>query len=171
MAPDPLPTVLLVTGASTTAHCYDLLVPFLREAGYPTEAVALRSCNPTNPDEHTGASGGKDILENHLLPLIDAGKDIVVFAHSYGATSLSGADRHLSKAERAASGQSGGVLGLIYISFALVPDGQSQVDYLGGAWPPFIKLDHVSQKHLRQARSSTVLTVFSHRKASSSLTL
>lgn len=147
MAPNTLPTVLLVTGACTTAHCYDLLVPLLQEAGYPTETVALPSCNPTNPDEHTGASGGKDILENHLLPLIDAGKDVVVFAHSYGATSLSGADRHLSKAERAASGQPGGVVGLIYISFALVPDGQSQVDYLGGTLPSFIKIDQVRQKH------------------------
>ena len=144
MASNSLPTVLLVTGASTTAHCYDLLIPLLQQAGYSTTAVTLPSCNPPNPEDCTAAAGGKELLEQHLLPLIDDGKDVVVFAHSFGATSLSGAAHHLSKSERTVEGLSGGILGLIYISFALTPDGQSQFDYCGGAWPPFIKADHVS---------------------------
>jgi hypothetical protein len=83
-------------------------------------------------------------LENYLLPLINDGKDVVVFAHSFGATSLTGAGQKLSKHERKDAGLSGGVLGLIYISFAMVTDGHSQQEYLGGVWPPFCKLNRVS---------------------------
>ena len=147
MASRALPTILLVTGAATTARCYDLLVPLLQQAGYATEVVALPSCNPTDPEKHTGASDGKELLERHLSPLVEDGKDVVVFAHSFGATSLSGAGHHLSKSERAAQGLVGGIFGLIYISFALVPDGKSQIEYLGGSWPPFVKLNHVCRSH------------------------
>lgn len=96
------PTILLVTGASTTRHCYDLLAPLLPQAGFLTVAVALPSANPTDPYEHTAGSDGASLLEQHLLPLVEAGSDFVVFAHSFGATTLSGASHHLSKSERTA---------------------------------------------------------------------
>jgi hypothetical protein len=82
-------------------------------------------------------------LEKYLLPLIDEGREVVVFARSFGATNLSGADQKLSKCQRSENGLSGGVLGLVYISFAMRTDGQSQLEYLGGTWPPFCKLNHV----------------------------
>jgi hypothetical protein len=82
-------------------------------------------------------------VEKYLLPLINKGREVVVFAHSFGATCLSGADKKLSKRQRSESGLSSGVLGLVYISFTKRTDGQSQLEYLGGTWPPFCKLNHV----------------------------
>lgn len=139
------PTILLVTGCLTTTACYDFLVPHLEQAGYPVALASLPSSNPEKPYECTAAKDGQHLLHNHLMPLVNAGKDVIVFAHSFGATSLSGAGDKLSKQERAARGLSGGVLGLIYIAFAMVPDGQSQLDYLGGGYPPFVKVNHPSQ--------------------------
>lgn len=138
-----LPTILLVPGALTTNACYDLILPHLEQAGFPVTVASLASSNPSNPEQHSAASDGTLVLERYLLPLIDAGKDVVVFAHSFGATSLSGAFTGLSKIERQ-DHAAGGVLGLVYISFAMVPAGQSQFEYLGGAWPDFVKRDHVS---------------------------
>ena len=104
----------------------------------------MPSSNPPDPDSCTARKDGQTLLKEHLIPLIDAGKDVIVFAHSFGATCLSGASNKLSKAERTKDGKAGGIFGLVYISFALVPDGVSQFDYLGGTWPPFVQKDHVS---------------------------
>ena len=144
MASNVSPTILLIPGAFTTPACYDLVLPYLKEAGYPVAISALPSSNSTSQDECTAASDGQYLLDQCLLPLIADGQDVMVFAHSFGATCLSGAGCKLSKAERSANGLPGGVVGLLYMSFAMAADGQSQIEYVGGAWPPFIRLDHVS---------------------------
>lgn len=147
MTPKVLPTVLLVPGACTTPACYDNLLPYLKQASYPVVSASLASSNPANPNECTAAADGKHLLDQYLLRLVDDGKEVIVFAHSFGATSLSGAGRNLSKAERIRNGSTGGVVGLVYMSFATAPEGQSQLEFLGGAWPPFIRLNHVSTTH------------------------
>jgi pimeloyl-ACP methyl ester carboxylesterase len=137
------PSILLVPGAFTNPSCYDLLLPYLERAGLPVVFASLPSSNPEHPDEHTAASDGAFLLDRYLMPLINDGQDVVVFAHSFGATSLSGADKTLSKRQRSENGLSGGVVGLIYMSFAMCTEGQSQVGYVGGTWPPFCKLNYV----------------------------
>ena len=153
MDSNSLPTILLVPGAFTASSCYDLVLPYLQPHGCPVVVASLPSSNPETPEEHTAASDGRFLLVEHLLPLINEGREVVVFAHSFGATSLSGADQKLSKHQRSEDGLPGGVLGLIYISFAMCTDGQSQLEYLGGVWPPFCKLNHVriiAAEHLQQ---------------------
>ena len=44
----------------------------------------------------------------------------------------------LSKRARESRGEKGGVLGIVYTSSALPTAGTSQLEYLGGSWPPFI---------------------------------
>jgi len=137
------PTILLVPGALTTPACYDLLLPYLQDQGFPVVVAALASSYPAEPDQCTAATDGQHLLDSYLLPLINDRKDVVVFAHSFGATSLSGAGQKLSKTQRLEAGLRGGVVGLVYISFATVPDGKSQLELMGG-WAPFCRLDHVS---------------------------
>lgn len=138
------PTILLVPGAFTGPSCYDLLLPYLKNAGHPVAVASLASCDPERPYDHTAETEGRQILDNSLLPLLDDGKDVIVFAHSFGATCLTGAGQRLFKHQRKADGLPGGIFGLIYFSFAMCVDGQSQIEYLGGKWPPFCKLHHVS---------------------------
>jgi hypothetical protein len=45
--------------------------------------------------------------------------------------------------EREARGEKGGVIGVVFLSSALTPAGMTQLDYMGGAWPPFVKADTV----------------------------
>jgi hypothetical protein len=138
------PTILLVPGAFTEVSCYDLLAPLLEKAGYPTARAPLPSSNPPDPYGHTAKSDGEALLNKNLLPLIEEGKGVVVFAHSFGATANSGAGSGVTKREREAKGLKGGVVGIVWFTTALVPEGKSQVEYLGGTMPLFCKLDYVS---------------------------
>jgi hypothetical protein len=104
-------TFFLAHGACQDSTCFDKLTPFLSEAGHDVVAGSLLSLNPNNPDEATAAKDGQELLERYLLPLIEDGKDVVVYAHSYGCTCLSGAGRGITKAERSATGLPGGVVG------------------------------------------------------------
>lgn len=83
----------------------------MRDAGLPVVAAWLGSSNPPEPEKCTAAKDGQHLLDQYLMPLLNEGKDVVYYAHSFGATSLSGAGEKLSKAERSAAGLSGGVLG------------------------------------------------------------
>jgi len=83
-------------------------------------------------------------MQRHLLPLLHEGKDVVVYAHSLGATTLGGATEPVTKTEREVKGLRGGVLGLVYMSFAMPREGESQLEFLGGALPAFCRVDSVS---------------------------
>ncbi|KAK3075870.1 hypothetical protein LTR53_000444 [Teratosphaeriaceae sp. CCFEE 6253] len=135
------PTILFVPGALTALSCYDYIVPLLQKQGYSTVQTPLPSNNPKDPSAHTAETDGRALLQEALLPLLGEGRDVVVFAHSFGATAMSGAKSSVTKAEREARGESGGVVGVIYISCCLVPDGQDQITYLGGALPDCVKVD------------------------------
>lgn len=135
------PTILLLPGAFTTPACFDYLAPHLEKAGYPVVKASLIGTNPSKPQLCTAEGEGHNLLNNHLLPLIDQGKDVLIFAHSFGATACSGANGGLTRSAREGRGLKGGVIGIVYISFAFCQDGQSQLAYLGGVWPPFCKLD------------------------------
>ncbi|KAK4956445.1 hypothetical protein LTR10_005970 [Elasticomyces elasticus] len=141
-----LPTILFVPGACTAPSCYDLVVPLLKQQGYSTVQAPLPSNNPDYPAAHTAESDGLSFLNGYLLPLIKEGKEVIVFAHSFGATCMSGSKSNVSKSARKAKGEAGGVVGIIYISGCLAPDGVSQIEYTGGAdtVPTFLKIDHPS---------------------------
>ncbi|KAF2166115.1 hypothetical protein M409DRAFT_23843 [Zasmidium cellare ATCC 36951] len=142
MASKELPTILLIPGAFTTPACYDWLAPYLEKAGYPISRATLLSTNPPDdPSTYTAEREGLNLLDKYLLPLIESGKDVVVFAHSFGATSCSGASKHLSKKSRESKGLKGGVLGLVYIATCFPQEGTSQFALLGSPMPPFCKPD------------------------------
>ena len=73
-----------------------------------------------------------------IFPLLDAGKDVVLAMHSYGGMHGPVAAKGLSKTERAAAGEPGGILGLIFLSALVVFEGKSLVASVGGEFPPWI---------------------------------
>jgi hypothetical protein len=60
-------------------------------------------------------------IAKHIARLADAGKDILVIAHSYGGTPATESIKGLSKKERVERGKKGGVVGLAYMT-SLVPE-------------------------------------------------
>lgn len=84
------------------------------------------------------------LRENVILPLIEQqGKDVVILAHSYGGVVAGGAAKGLDKPTRGSQGHTTGVVGLIYVAGNITLEDESLFEAVGGAYPPFIKLDKV----------------------------
>ena len=69
-----------------------------------------------------------------ILPLLDAGKDIVLAMHSYGGMPGPVAAKGLSKTERADAGKPGDIIGLIFLSALVAFEGKSLVASVGGTF-------------------------------------
>lgn len=139
------PEIVLVPGAFGTPAGFDKLAKHLHAAGFSTHGAAYPSCNPADPAVASSAKDIAYIRDEVLLPLLDAGRDLVVLVHSYGGVVGGGAAKGLDRASRAAAGQKGGVIGLIYVVGNITLEGESLMEAVGGAYPPFIKVGKVSR--------------------------
>ncbi|GKZ88542.1 hypothetical protein AnigIFM59636_008404 [Aspergillus niger] len=146
MSPATLPIIVIVPGAFGTPQGFEKLLPHLTEAGYATHPGSYPSCNPSDPANVSSPQDIAHLRDNVLLPLLnEEGKDVVIIAHSYGGVVAGGAARGLAKGTRTAQGQSTGVIGLIYVVGNITLDGESLFNAVGGAYPPFIKVDKPSK--------------------------
>ncbi|KAG6999537.1 hypothetical protein G7Y79_00034g069600 [Physcia stellaris] len=140
---DIKPTILIVPGGWHSASVYSHFAAQLESLGYPTTTTSLPSVNSKSPQTATCTEDSK-ALRKELLALIDTEeKDVVILAHSYGGVPAGGAAHGLSKTTR--DGKKGGVLGLIYMSAFVVPEGISLLDYLGGKHAPYCVVDQPSE--------------------------
>ncbi|PQE20875.1 alpha beta hydrolase family domain-containing protein [Rutstroemia sp. NJR-2017a BBW] len=142
MATDSRPTIVFFAGAFAEPTCFDGIVPFFKKAGYPCVYAKVRSLNP-DPSDLASISTANDASEarkNVLLPLIEEQhKDVIVFTHSYGGVVGGAAAAGLSKVARTSRNEAGGVVGLVYLVGNIVSEGESLLQAVGGAYPPFIK--------------------------------
>ena len=127
-----LPTIVLVPGAWHSPIHYHLLFSQLRLSGYPIVSYPLPSCNSPNPRKETVAGDADYIRKLLLLPLINAGKEVVLFMHSYGGCPGSTAAAGLSKAAQTAAGKPGGIIGLIFMCGFIAHEGDSLLSTLPG---------------------------------------
>ncbi|KAI4287132.1 MAG: hypothetical protein L6R35_003609 [Caloplaca aegaea] len=139
MGKDQAPTIALVPGAYHVASSLDPLTAQLEQSGWKTRTMALPSVN--RPD----LSLRDDILAltNCLLrPLIvEEGADVVLYMHSYAGFVASAAIAGLSKSERSAKGQEGGIIGLIYQSAFIPTEGDTVNEMIGGQPAPWVDVD------------------------------
>ncbi|PYH67483.1 esterase/lipase family protein [Aspergillus vadensis CBS 113365] len=141
-----LPIIVIVPGAFGTPEGFDKLLPYLTEAGYTTHPGSYPSCNSSDPTQESSPQDIAYLRDNVLLPLLNEdGRDVVIIAHSYGGVVAGGAAKGLAKETRIAQGQSTGIVGLIYVVGNITLDGESLFQAVGGAYPPFIKVNKPSQ--------------------------
>ncbi|KAK7948008.1 uncharacterized protein PG986_008894 [Apiospora aurea] len=139
------PVLVLCPGAFGTPDCFSKLLPFLSEAGIATQPGGYPSCDPADPTQATCAADIAHVRDNVLLPILDEQeRDIVLLIHSYGGVVGGAAAKGLNKQTRAAQGRKTGILGLIYVAAIITLEGESLLDAVGGAYPPFIKRDKPS---------------------------
>ena len=127
-----LPTIVLVPGAWHSPIHYDLLFSQLRNFGYPIVSGPLPSCDSPHPRTETVAGDAEYVRKTLLLPLINAGKDVVLVMHSYGGCPGSTAAAGLSKAAQTAAGKPGGIIGLIFMCGFIAHEGDSLLSTLPG---------------------------------------
>jgi hypothetical protein len=63
----------------------------------------------------TTSKDAEEARTRYLLPLLEEGKDVIVFVHSYGGVVGGAAAAGLSKSARSVEGKPGGVVGLLYL--------------------------------------------------------
>jgi pimeloyl-ACP methyl ester carboxylesterase len=138
------PIVVIVPGAFGTPDGFHKVVPFLNQAGIETHPGPYPSCNPSDPAEATCANDIASLRNNVLFPLLDQQqRDIVILAHSYGGVVGGAAAKGLDIPTRKAQGKTTAVVGLIYVAGNITLENEPLLEAVGGAYPPFIKVDQV----------------------------
>ena len=131
-------TIVLVTGAWHPSSAYKSLISDLVNSGYPVLVTSLPSLDPKDPSVCDCSSDASSVRQQFLPAIEEEGKDVILLCHSYGGIPGGGAAYSLSKSARMQQGKKGGVVGLIYISAFIVPEGMTLVNYLGGKHPPYL---------------------------------
>ena len=133
------PTIVLIPGAWHTPAHYEDLLSLLEKAGYETKAIQLPSVDSSNPNEQSVIGDVQAIHEKLLLPLLDAGKDILLVMHSYGGCPGGAAAKNLSKGIRTTGG---GIVGLVFIAAFLGSENTSLLSSLpGGKFDPWVLIN------------------------------
>lgn len=130
----PVVTVVLVPGAFHVDSVIDISGAQLQQKGYNTRTWGLRTVN--KPDISVGEDSVL-LAEGMLKPLIEQGKDVVLYLHSYAGFPGSAAIAGLSKAGRREQGLKGGIIGLIYQSAFVPKVGDTLLQMIGGTYAPW----------------------------------
>lgn len=118
------PAFALIPGAWHSPSHFDPVTSQLHSAGYSTQSLRLPSVGSPNPEDVSTTTDAEFIIKNVLQPLVDSGKDVVLVMHSYGSITGTAAAVGLSKADCAAAGLPGGIIGIILIAAFIVRDGE-----------------------------------------------
>lgn len=141
----PKPTFVLVPGAWHPVSCYNVLCEELSAAGYPVQVAELPSLDPRDPSAVSCAKDA-EAVRKILISLIEEDKHVVVVPHSYGGIPGGCGAYGLGKSAREKEGKKGGVIGLIYMSAFVVPEGSSLLEFLGGKYPFYVQENTVCVK-------------------------
>ncbi|KAJ4354444.1 uncharacterized protein N0V89_006181 [Didymosphaeria variabile] len=122
--PSPKPTLVLVPGSFALPEFYANVVSAVKSAGYDIHMIhnlstglAANEGRPEGP--HSMYEDAAQIAET-ISKLSDEGKDIVLFAHSYGGVPATQSLKGLSKEAREKEGKKGGVVRIAYMT-CIVP--------------------------------------------------
>lgn len=132
------PTILFVPGAWHKSACYTPVIQKLNAQGYDTATAELASVGPV-PGLQTWADDVANI-QKEVAGLADAGKKIVIVAHSYGSLPAGEAIKGHLLREREAEGKPGGVVHFVYVSAFVLPPSTSLMDALGGKDLPWFQV-------------------------------
>ena len=122
------PTFVFVPGNFLPSTYYSGCARLLETHGYPTRVIDIASTG----SDTTLASNEPDVaaVRGVIEELSDAGKEIIVVAHSYGAIPACEAVKGLGHQERLKLGMSGGVVQLVFIAAWLLQEGENPPDII-----------------------------------------
>jgi pimeloyl-ACP methyl ester carboxylesterase len=126
------PTIVLIPGAWHSPLHYAPLIELLERARYDVVTERLPSVGSPKPREQSVAKDAAFIEKVLLKPLVDSGKDVLLLMHSYGGCPGADAAKGYSKAERAAAGKKGGIVGLVFMCAFVANEGDSLLSKLPG---------------------------------------
>ncbi|KAF5014729.1 hypothetical protein F66182_14193 [Fusarium sp. NRRL 66182] len=111
--------IFFVHGAWHGPGAFEALRGKLESSGYSTQCFE----NPSAGQEPvSGFEADVDAIRHKIRKIVDEGKDVIVFMHSYGSVPGSDACKGLDKATRQSKGEKGGVTGLIFCCSFVMPE-------------------------------------------------
>ena len=125
------PTIVIYPGAYHYTKHYSTLINLLRDRGYEVVAVEHKSIfNNSQRDTPHAQSHHDDAaqLRSAVTQLIEQGRDVLVWCHSYGGIPTTEALAGLGKPKVAEASKVGGVTHIIYCCAFVVQSGQSLAD-------------------------------------------
>ncbi|KAK8043926.1 hypothetical protein PG994_012764 [Apiospora phragmitis] len=126
------PTIVICSGAWPLESFFQPLIQAFKAIGQDAICKVPQSypaADPDNPPEHNYDSV---FLRTHVLnPLLEEGKGIVIFMHSYGGVYGPESLEGTSKKERASKGLQGGVVAVIFAAAHIAFKGVSAIDAMG----------------------------------------
>ncbi|KAJ5375689.1 hypothetical protein N7517_007695 [Penicillium concentricum] len=122
------PSIVIVPGAWHRPAHFQGLIDELAKVDYDAEAVTMPSVDSSPPL----ASWDQDAqaVRQVIMTKLDAGKDVVVLAHSFGGVAMSEGAKGLGKKERDSQGLKGGIIKLVYMCAMALPEGQTHIGQL-----------------------------------------
>lgn len=132
------PVIALAPAAWFSPVHYVQYTDQLRLAGYHTITRRLPSCDSSDPQAQSVAIDAAFIRDHLLMPSINAGRKVILITHSYSGGPGAVAAKGLSLSERRATGKSGGIIGLIFISAFVAEEGQTLLSSSGGSFAPWV---------------------------------
>ncbi|KAL8791759.1 MAG: hypothetical protein Q9195_005635 [Heterodermia aff. obscurata] len=122
------PTFVLVPGNFLPSTYYSSTVKLLESHGYPTRVIAI----PSTGSDTSLTSNELDVaaVREVIQELSDAGKEIIIVAHSYGAIPACEAVDGLGLQERLKLSKSGGVVRLVFVAAWLLQEGENPPDII-----------------------------------------
>jgi alpha-beta hydrolase superfamily lysophospholipase len=109
------PIIVIVPGGFHKPIHYRKITALLRSQGHEVIPYDLASCGDTVDPEVTFIDEAAEIQEK-LLPLLDGGREAVIFSHSYGSLPATHATEGLTAFERAEMGLKGGIIGVVNLA-------------------------------------------------------
>ncbi|KAL8644577.1 MAG: hypothetical protein Q9210_007185 [Variospora velana] len=116
------PHILLIPGFWAGTSVYDAVLTSLHEHGYSAQTVPLASTgtsSPGNPSMQDDVASIRSVI----APLVEEGREVLLVLHSAGAFLGSMAIEGLSRKERMAAGQGGGVVKIVFLAGAVWDEG------------------------------------------------
>lgn len=158
------PVVFFVPGAWHEPWVFDDVRSTLSDRGFETGTSALATVGSKNA--RVGVLDDAAVIRSALLELIDAGKEVVVVAHSYGGVVASNSVRGLSISQRAADGKVGGIALLLYLCAFVVPVETSLLMAVNNVFPDWWNVTEVGMPSNSFHRSQ-IIDMISSRTANS----
>ncbi|KAJ9255373.1 hypothetical protein DTO207G8_3129 [Paecilomyces variotii] len=123
------PVLVFIPGAWHTPEYFTDVINKLKVHEYETHALLLPSVGGAGIITATDDAA---FIRKTTTSLVNEGKDVLMVMHSYGGIPGTESTKGLLKKEREIEGKKGGIVGLVYMTAFLLPEGQSVGSFLGG---------------------------------------
>lgn len=138
------PVIVIVPGAWHRPKHFQHLIDRLIKLNYEAVGVTLPSVDSSPP--HQTWEQDAQAIRKVILEYLDARKDVLTLAHSFGGISMSEAVKGLGKEAREKQGLKNGVVRLVYMCAMALPEGKTHVAQITPVTPEEEEIERQRQE-------------------------